>query len=105
MEAGVCVCVWDSWWVCGSVEKDQGELASIRQASQQECVLLITKGLPQPLGAVSSMRKRNEPVRNTFPPLPTVRASCASLCTWLRFFFLDKPLFCLLVCLMHRTEL
>lgn len=67
----MCVCVyvcgWWGWWICGGVRKHQGELASMRQASWQAYGLLITQGLPQPLGAVSNMRERNQPLQNRSP--------------------------------------
>lgn len=39
----------------------RGELASDRQASWQAHGLLITQGLPAPLGAVSNMSEHNQP--------------------------------------------
>lgn len=66
----VCVCVdrGVGWWDCGGIGKHQGELASKRQASWQAYAPLITQGLPPPLGAVSYMRGRNQPLKNRSPP-------------------------------------
>lgn len=80
MTTPVCVCV-----LCRKISR--GNWASMRQASRQAYVLLITQGLPQPLGAVSNMRERNQPVKNRSPPQSStdcVCVSCVSLCMWLR---------------------
>lgn len=70
------------WWIWGSVGKHQGELASERQASWQARGLLITQGLPPPLGAVSNMRGRNQPLKSR-SPLQSA-ADCVCVCiVWL----------------------
>lgn len=68
-------------WLCGSIGKHQGELASERQASWQAYGLLITQGLPPPLGAVSNMRGRNQPLKNRSPPQSTTDRVCVCVCT------------------------
>lgn len=76
----VCVCAYGleggggregAWRVCGGRGKHQGELACERQASRQAYGLLITQGLPPPLGAVSNMREHNQPLKNTGPTQST----------------------------------
>lgn len=70
---GVCVCGQGDRWVCAGVGKHQGELASERQASWQAYSLLIMQGLPLLLGAVSNMRRRNQPLKNRSPQSATIR--------------------------------
>lgn len=76
----LCVCVGCGLVVGGSAGgrgKHQGDVAAERQASRQACGLLITQGLPPPLGAVSNMREHKQPPQNTSLTQPATGYVCA----------------------------
>lgn len=90
----MCVCgqgggVVGLWWY----RKTSGGIGFWRQASWQAYAPLITQGLPPPLGAVSYMRGRNQPLKNRSPPQSSTESvqavqalACGSGLNW-RFFF------------------